>query len=109
MHELSHTFDSVKALQKAYMPFVRDGGGIFIQTQKTFHLGDPVAVILTLSPEKRTFSFMSEVIWISPNTEHGQKPGIGVRCAGPEGEAFREAVIQLLGQAKELGLESDTM
>ncbi|HLB55746.1 MAG TPA: PilZ domain-containing protein [Coxiellaceae bacterium] len=100
--ELTHHFTTVNALKEAFMPFVQDSG-IFIPTDATFHLGDKIKVTVTLPENKQTFMLEGEVIWITPQSMHvpNHHPGIGVQCSTDEGEAFRNAVQQLLSGMKE--------
>ena len=108
--QLTYQFPDLNTLKRAYMPFVRDGG-IFIPTEKLFHLGNLVKLILTMPDDsKETFIFAGEVIWISPiASENSQHAGIGVQCSEDEGAAFRKKIQQLIVGVKEERGQSETM
>lgn len=106
---LTHRFETLKALNNAYMSFVRDGG-IFIPTEEIHHLGDNVTLTLTLPENNQTFTFTGEVIWVTPKlSTNNNHSGIGVQCNEDEGEAFRKAVKELLADFKDESALSDTL
>lgn len=108
--ELTYRFADLDALKNAFMSFVRDGG-IFIPTEKPFHLGDFINVHITLPESDHAFTFNGEVIWITPTSiqsaQHHQ--GVGIQCNNDEGEAFQRAVQQLFVGIKSDGDNPDTM
>jgi type IV pilus assembly protein PilZ len=106
---LTHRFETLKALNNAYMSFVRDGG-IFIPTQEIHHLGDNITLTLTLPENNQTFAFTGEVIWVAPKlSTNNNHAGIGVQCNEDEGEAFRKASLELLSDFKDENAISDTL
>jgi len=102
-------FSDIKALQRAYMPFVLDGG-IFIPTQKSFELGEEIIANITLPDDGEKISFTGEVIWITPKSAQGviQQAGIGVQFTGKNAEVFRKKIKQLIESAAQT-TETDTM
>lgn len=106
---ITYHFPSVLSLKKAYMDFVREGG-IFVPTEAAFHLGDLVTVVLTLPEDEQTYTFTSDVIWITPKhtSGNGDHAGIGLQCSESQGDAFQKSVIALISEI-EVTAESDTM
>ena len=84
-------------------------GAVFIAPEATFHLEDRVTLTLTLPDNQQTFAFTGEVIWITPKSVQTQPAGIGVQCAGPEGESFQKAVQALLTNMPGATEGSETM
>ena len=106
---IAYRFPDLPALKKAYMGFVREGGIFIPTTENSMHLGDSVTATLTLPKDDLSFSFTSEVIWITPNSTTSSKPaGIGLQCNTDEGEAFQKAVRELIGAMDDIA-DSDTM
>src|SRR3974377_1670512 len=67
------------ALYAAFMPFVKNGG-IFVPTNRPYHLGDDVYLILTLLDDPTKIPVAGKVVWISPSGGGASKtPGIGVQ------------------------------
>lgn len=105
--QLTYQFPDIKSLRKAYMPFVHDGG-IFIPTEEQFHLGEFINLTVTLPNTEESFTFLGEIIWITPKTST-RIPGVGVQCNDEKGEAFNAVVQNLLGDIFDDEGESDTM
>src|SRR3546814_11418290 len=51
------------ALYVAYMPFVKNGG-LFIPTNKDYHLGDDIFMLLTLMDNTERPPVAGKVIWV---------------------------------------------
>src|SRR5215469_834328 len=76
---LSLSIKEKAALYAAFMPFVRNGG-IFVPTNRPYHLGDDVYLILTLLDDPTKIPVAGKVVWISPSGGGASKtPGIGVQ------------------------------
>ena len=58
---LSLTIKDKSALYAAYMPFIRNGG-LFIPTNKSYHLGDEVFMLLTLMEDKEHLNELRTLI-----------------------------------------------
>lgn len=103
-------FADIKALQRAYMPFVLDGG-IFIPTQKAFHLGEEIVATISLPDTGEPLTFAGEVIWITPKSASGaiNPAGIGVQFTGKNAENLRKKIKQLVENATDHTSETDTM
>lgn len=84
-------------LYQCYMSFVR-GGGLFVQTNKRYNLGDDVFMLLTLPEETERLATTGRVVWITPLAAQGNRPaGIGVQFAeNAEGENVRTKIEALL-------------
>ena len=96
-HILRYAFPDLQSLKSAYMSFVIEGG-IFIASKEDYQLGDFLKVSLTLPESNHEYSFSGDVIWISPKTH--THPGVGITCSGDEGEAFKKAILALIGDIK---------
>ena len=95
LKQLVHHFADLTALKRALMTFVQ-GGGVFVPTEVEYHLGDIVAVELTLPETNTVFKFNGEIIWVTPNLKNGaHNTGIGIQCNEDEGEAFQKTAQQL--------------
>lgn len=67
------------ALYASYMPFVKNGG-IFVQTDKRFSIGDEVFLLMTLMEDKTRLPVAGRVVWITPPGSQGNRqPGIGIQ------------------------------
>ncbi len=97
----------IDALQRAYMPFV-DRGGIFVNTDKEYTLGEKLQILLTLPDEKETITFNGTVVWTTPNTgkvvwiapgntsDENCNSGVGVQFSDPDAKALRKKIEKLL-------------
>lgn len=76
------SFSSEASLYLAYMPFIK-GGGLFIRTNHSFHLGELVELSVKLINEADAYSVNGTVVWITPRGAQGNKPsGIGIQFTG---------------------------
>ena len=80
-------------LYQCYMSFVR-GGGLFVQTNKRYNLGDEVFLLLSLPEETERLATTGKVVWITPLAAQGNRPaGIGVQFAeNSEGDNVRTKI-----------------
>jgi len=66
-------------LSAAFMPFIK-GGGLFIETNRDFHLGEEVFALLQLMDEADKTPITGKVIWMTPRSpQNGKKQGIGIQ------------------------------
>lgn len=85
------------ALYAAYMPFVK-GGGIFVPTLRTAHIGDELYLILTLMDDPNKLAITGRVVWITPHGVPGRQQGIGIQFVQDDsGEVARARIETLLG------------
>ncbi|HYA20536.1 MAG TPA: PilZ domain-containing protein [Burkholderiales bacterium] len=95
---LSLNIREKSALYAAYMPALK-GGGIFIPTNKNYHIGDEVFMLLNLLGDPNKLPVAGRVAWITPAGAQGNKvQGIGVQFNNDEsGTAARSKIESLLG------------
>jgi type IV pilus assembly protein PilZ len=103
------SIENPHALHNAYMPFVR-GGGIFVPTSRSYHLGDEVHILLSLMTEAER-RLAGKVVWITPPGAQGNRAaGIGVQFSdSPEGEAARIRIEAMLAELQGSEKPTDTM
>lgn len=106
---LSLAIKEKAALYAAYMPFIL-GGGLFIPTNKSFHIGDEVFMLLSLLDNPDKLKVAGRVVWISP-VAHGNRPqGIGVQLSEKDGGLqARNQIEDLLGNALKSQRPTHTM
>ncbi len=82
-----------------YMPFIK-GGGVFVETDKDYNLGDPVFVLLTVGDESKKFPINGKVVWACGANARGDKPqGIGIQFPKDDsGEGAKLAIEQMIGK-----------
>ena len=80
-----------KALYLSYMPFLANGG-IFVPTDASYTVGDPVFLILKL-PDSEQHAIPGTVGWITPvGAQSGRTAGVGIHFDSPEGEPVRKRI-----------------
>ena len=73
-----------QSLYEAYMPFVK-GGGLFIETNREFHLGEEVFALLQIMEESDKTPITGKVIWMTPKSpQNGKKQGIGIQISNED-------------------------
>jgi type IV pilus assembly protein PilZ len=93
---LSLNIKELAVLYAAYMPFLR-GGGLFIPTNKTYHLGDEVFMFISLPGEDTRLPAAGYVVWLTPPGAQGNKaPGVGVQFKDDETGRHARARIETL-------------
>ena len=98
---LSLTIREKSALYAAYMPFI-NGGGLFIPTKKSYHLGDEVFMLLTLMDETEKIPVAGKIVWITPPGAQGNRAaGIGVQFSEQDDGAARNKIEGYLAGALE--------
>ena len=106
---LSLTIKDKNALYAAYMPFVRNGG-LFIPTNKRYHLGDEVFMLLSLMEETERLPVAGKIIWITPvGAEGNRAAGIGVQFSDQDGGTARNKIETYLAGALGSGKPTHTM
>jgi type IV pilus assembly protein PilZ len=84
-----------KALYLSYMPFLANGG-VFVPTDATYTVGDPVFLILKL-PDNDQQAVPGTVAWITPvGAQSGRTAGVGIHFNSPDGEPIRKRIEALL-------------
>ena len=106
---LSLTIKDKSALYAAYMPFVKDGG-LFIPTNKAYHLGDEVFMLLTLMEETEKMPVAGKIVWLTPKGAQGNRAsGIGVQFSNQDGGAARTKIETYLAGALKSDRQTHTM
>lgn len=96
-------------LYAAYMPFL-DEGGLFIPTNRTFKLGAPVTLLLTLLDEPEQITISGKVVWLTPQGAQGNRAaGIGVHFTGENIKETRDKIEMYLAGTLKLERPTYTM
>ena len=94
---LSLTIKDKSVLYAAYMPFVKHGG-LFIPTNKSYHPGDEVFMLLNLMEEPEKIPVAGKVIWVTPKGAQGNRAaGIGVQFSDQDNTARSKIETYLAG------------
>ncbi len=106
---LSLTIKDKSALYAAYMPFIKNGG-LFIPTNKAYHLGDEVFMLLTLMNETEKMPVAGKIVWITPKGAQGNRAaGIGIQFSGQDGGTARSKIETYLAGALKSDRQTHTM
>ncbi|QEP42684.1 pilus assembly protein PilZ [Ectothiorhodospiraceae bacterium BW-2] len=96
---LSLTIRDKGSLYLAYMPFIKNGG-LFIPTDKKYHVGDEVFMLLSLMEEKERLPLAGKIVWVTPLGAQGNRTaGIGVQF-NEEGDTRKKIETYLAGALK---------
>jgi len=86
-------------LQQLYMPYL-NGGGLFVQTDKPYHLGEEVFLMIKLIDEPEKFTIAGKIVWLTPSCAQGGKAsGIGVQFTNEEAAEFKKVIETYLAGA----------
>jgi len=98
------------ALYAAYMPFLA-GGGIFIPTNRQYHLGEEVFMLLSLMDDPQRIAVQGKVVWVTPEGVQGNRTqGIGVQFTRDDtGAAARATIEKILGETLASNRPTHTM
>ncbi len=103
------TFHDKQALYNKYMPFVINGG-LFVPTQKKFHLGDEVYLLLKLLDDTEKYTISGRVMWMTPQSaQRGRPAGIGVQFENDEASHVRNKIEGYLAGFLKSEKDTDTM
>jgi len=96
---LSLTLGDKNTAANLYMPFIK-GGGVFVESDKEYILGDSVFVLLTVGEEAKKFPINGKVVWICGANARGDKTqGIGVQFPKDDsGDGARVAIEEMIGK-----------
>ncbi|HVB48809.1 MAG TPA: PilZ domain-containing protein [Burkholderiales bacterium] len=99
---LSLNIRETGALYAAYISQLRYGG-IFIPTNRQYHLGEDVFMLISLPDEPDKLPMMGKVVWITPEGAQGKKvQGIGVQFGGDEaGQSVKRKIEVILSRASD--------
>ncbi|MGB0467862.1 MAG: PilZ domain-containing protein [Pontibacterium sp.] len=94
---LSLVIDSKDSLYKAYMPYIKNGG-LFVPTQRGYHLGEEVFMLLELMEESDKIPVTGKVIWVTPKgAQGGRQPGIGIQFSAEDSTLVNTIETHLAG------------
>jgi len=81
---LSLVIENKEDLYKAFMPYIKNGG-LFVPTQRSYHLGEEVFMLLELMGESDKIPVTGKVIWVTPKgAQGGREPGIGIQLSAED-------------------------
>lgn len=74
------------------MPFL-ENGRLFVPTNKGYHVGDEVFMLLTLMDEAEKIPIAGKVVWVTPRGAQGNRTaGIGVQFSEQDAAANARSV-----------------
>ncbi len=86
-----------QSIYEAYMPFVK-GGGLFIQTNREFHLGEEVFALLQIMDELDKTPITGKVIWMTPKSpQNSKKQGVGIQISNEDNDLVKKIETYLAG------------
>lgn len=98
---LSLSIKDKQGLYAAYMPYLTNGG-LFIPTDKEYHIGEEVFMLVSLMDDEK-MPIAGKVVWVTPvGAEGGKKPGIGVELTEKHANVVQKIETYLAG-----AIESD--
>ena len=93
-------------LYDVYMPFVK-GGGLFIATNRVFHLGEEVFALLQIMDEVDKTPITGKVIWMTPKSpQNGKKQGIGIQISTEDLDLCKKIETYLAGYDAGIGTQT---
>ena len=96
-NEFQISIDKKSDLYDLYMPYIKNGA-LFIQTNKSYCLGDPIIIHLSLMGEKETYTLKGSVQWITPiGAQGGLTAGIGVQFSEDSQQVRNKIETYLVG------------
>lgn len=102
-------FIDEKMLYRAFMPFIK-GGGLFIQTGKSYDLGQDLTLSIMLPDEEDAYLVDGKVVWLTPKAAQGGKPvGVGVQLTGENGEIVANKIETILAGLLQSHQQTDTL
>lgn len=94
---LSLTLHEKQSLYDAYMPFVK-GGGLFIETNRDFHLGEEVFALLQIMDEPEKTAITGKIIWMTPKSpQNRRKQGVGIQISSEDVDLAKKIETYLAG------------
>ena len=94
---LSIILPEKRDLYDAYMPYVK-GGGLFIETNRPFHLGEEVFALLQLVDDMDKTPITGKVIWLTPKApQNNRKQGVGIQISAEDNDLAKRIETYLAG------------
>ncbi len=98
-----------QALYMSYMPFI-ENGGLFVPTQKDYHLGDEMFLLVTIMDEPDPTQISGKVVWVTPPGAIGNRPrGVGIQFLGDSAMNTVRLIESKLGASISLTRSTHTM
>jgi type IV pilus assembly protein PilZ len=100
MHSVNLVDKTITA--SLYMPFIK-GGGVFVETDRQYSLGDPVFLLLTVGDDGKRFPVNGKVVWVcGENARADRSAGVGVQFPKDDsGESVKSAIEQMIGRIRD--------
>ena len=106
---VSLNYPDKKALQKAYMPFLK-GGGLFLPTSSPRDMNEEMFLLVTLPEAAKPIPVPGAVVWKTPvGSVDGKQQGVGIEFKGREGNSLRSRIEGLLGARTHSNTPTQTM
>lgn len=94
---LSLTIKNKDELYRSFMPFVKSGG-LFVPTQRNYHVGEEVFMLLDLMEEPDKIPVTGKVVWVTPRGAQGGKmAGIGIQLMTDDNTIVNKIETYLAG------------
>ncbi len=94
---LSLTIKSKDELYGAFMPFIKNGG-LFVPTQRNYHMGEEVFMLLDLMDEPDKIPVTGKVVWVTPRgAQGGKRAGIGIQLSADDNTVVNKIETYLAG------------
>lgn len=94
---LSLTIKSKDELYRSFMPFIKNGG-LFVPTQRSYHVGEEVFMLLDLMEEPDKIPVTGKVVWVTPRGAQGGKmAGIGIQLTADDNTVVNKIETYLAG------------
>ncbi|NJM33169.1 MAG: pilus assembly protein PilZ [Limnobacter sp.] len=108
MHNLLLTNDAHAA--QCFMPFIKQGG-LFLETDQKYTLGDSVFVLVTVGEMGKKFPVNGKVVWINSDNSRSDRPvGVGIQFpSDASGEAVRLAIEKMIGKMRSSSKSTATL
>lgn len=108
-NHFSLSFTNETELYQSYMPFIQNGG-LFVQTQQPFSLGDAVALSVQLPDDSDKHNVAGRVVWITPESaQRGLPAGIGIQFVLDEVTPLRGKIEGYLADMLDSNHLTDTL
>lgn len=94
---LSLTIKNKDELYRSFMPFIKNGG-LFVPTQRNYHVGEEVFMLLDLMDEPDKIPVTGKVVWVTPRGAQGGKmAGIGIQLTADDNTVVNKIETYLAG------------
>lgn len=94
---VSLSYPDKRSLQKAYMPFLKNGG-LFLPTSTQRDMNEEIFLLVTLPEADKPIPVPGTVVWKTPaGAADGKPQGVGIEFKGREGNSLRVRIEGLLG------------